>query len=530
MPEGVDIGERFRQAGRPVAIALLAGAYWGAARFGLSFATVGKSITLIWPPTGISLVALTLGGLGCWPGVALGAFAVNALTPGVPLEAAAGMALGNTLEAVAGAYLLRRSSFVPKLERVADVLLLLLLAALLSTVVSATIGSLSLLTSGVLPASQFLGAWRVWWVGDMMGDLVVAPLLFTLSTAGISIPPRQRIAEAGALIGLLGIFAFIAFVPSAVQATESPGTYVLFPFLVWAALRFGQLGVAATNFVAIAIAIWATLRGTGPFARETLDGSLLSLDSFMAVVAMSSLLLGSAVAERNRAIRVRDDFLSVASHELRTPLTTLRMQLDRLQRAPRGDGADALGAKILLALNRPVRRITTLVEELLDASRIEGGRLALEPSLVDLCELVREVLQELSPDMAEARCSVELDAATPLVGRWDRMWLRHVVSNLLTNAMRFGAGKPVSVALSRLDGTVRLEVRDRGIGIDESDQERIFGRFERAVSARNYSGFGLGLYIVRRIVEAHAGAIRVESQLGEGARFIVELPTEPRYS
>jgi PAS domain S-box-containing protein len=279
----------------------LAAAYFGAAKVGLSMAFVAEQVTAVWPPTGIALAALLLFGSRAWPGITLGAFLANA-TANAPLGTAAGIALGNTLEALLGAWLLRcLVGFDKALERAQDVLGLVVLAAAVSTMVSATIGVTSLCLGGVKPWTAYPTLWSVWWLGDAMGDLVVAPLL--LSWAGWHrIAPRPRqVAEAGAL--LLGLMAvsLLVFAGPAARFPFHPLAYTVFPFAIWAALRFGQPAATLMTFVASSMAIWGTVRGYGPFAASTTHESLILVQLFMGVVAVTTLMLGAVTIERERA-------------------------------------------------------------------------------------------------------------------------------------------------------------------------------------------------------------------------------------
>src|SRR5262249_17901718 len=146
----------------------------------------------------------------------------------------------------------------------------------------------------------------------------------------------------------------------------------------------------------------------------------------------------------------------------------------------------------------------------------------------DLAAVVRDVVASLEPKLERARCAIAVDARGPIIGMWDGQRVGQAASNLLSNAMKFGAGSPIEGTVEAVDGMARLSVQDHGIGIPPEDQERIFGPFERAVSLSHYGGFGVGLWTARRIVEAHGGTIRVESRPGEGAKFIVELPRRKR--
>lgn len=230
------------------------------------------------------------------------------------------------------------------------------------------------------------------------------------------------------------------------------------------------------------------------------------------------------------AVRLRDEFLSIASHELKTPLTSLKMQSQMRQRWIDGGNLSSADQKFMALLandTRQIDRLTRLIDDMLDISRITAGKLALHPETFDLRELVRETIDRQRPQLEAAGCTVALEPGEPVLGQWDRFRIEQVITNLLTNAMKYGAGKPVAVTLARaVAGGARLTVADQGIGIAPEDQARIFDRFERAVSPSSVGGLGLGLYISRQIVEQHGGTISVESRVGQGSRFAVELPPE----
>jgi signal transduction histidine kinase len=227
------------------------------------------------------------------------------------------------------------------------------------------------------------------------------------------------------------------------------------------------------------------------------------------------------------AIRLRETFLSVAGHELRTPLLPLQLRLQSLLRRSRG-GAP-LEPSVLLgevaAAEWQTRRLGQLVDQFLDVSNlVAGNALELRRERVDLCELVTGVLEGMQRHMEASGSTVVRELHCPAEGEWDPRRLETVVTGLVHNALKFGQGRPIDVRVVPGDGTVRLVVRDRGIGIPEGEQAHIFDRFSRSVSELNYGGLGLGLYISRWVVEAHGGHIAVESRPGEGATFTVELP------
>jgi two-component system, LuxR family, sensor kinase FixL len=228
-------------------------------------------------------------------------------------------------------------------------------------------------------------------------------------------------------------------------------------------------------------------------------------------------------------VRERDEFLSIASHELRTPVTALQLQLQLLQRTAQRsiEQLPQLLEDKIDALERQTKRISILVNELLDVSRMRLGRLELRYELLDLVDLGRETVNHLRDDLERSGSMLELDLRGPATGRFDRMRMEQVLTNLLVNAAKFGQGRPITVRVEADPVHARLTVADRGIGIDPEAQERVFDRFERAVPSEHFGGLGLGLYIARQIVGAHGGEIHVESEPGVGSTFTVVLPREP---
>ena len=231
------------------------------------------------------------------------------------------------------------------------------------------------------------------------------------------------------------------------------------------------------------------------------------------------------LAETRKAVEIRDAFLSVAGHEFRTPLAALSLTFHNWSVRARAEKDERTLERIGKA-QQQVARLTRLTEDLLDIGRISAGELALQKAPTDLAAVVRDVAERLDESAARTGARLEIESSGPVIGDWDRSRLDQVVTNLLTNAVKFGAGHPILIRIHRDNGAAELTVSDRGIGIRPEDRDRIFERFERAVSSRSYSGIGLGLWIARQLVTAHGGTIDVESEPGRGATFRVRLPAK----
>ncbi len=244
-----------------------------------------------------------------------------------------------------------------------------------------------------------------------------------------------------------------------------------------------------------------------------------------AAVAIDNATLYEAT---QKAVRARDEFLSVASHELKTPITSLKLQL-QMTRKRTNPGQNLAPtpeklARVLDIAGIQLERLTILVEDLLDVSRIEAGKLSYHFEATDIVKLVRDMVERYSDNLRNAGCAVSIGGEESIVASVDPSRLERVVLNLLSNAVKYGAGKPIELNVSRSGDNVVITCKDHGIGIPEDKQDVIFKKFERAVSPANISGLGLGLYIAREIVDSHQGRIQIQSQVGQGTTFRVELP------
>jgi integral membrane sensor domain MASE1 len=277
-----------------VFILVVAVAYFLAAKIGLNLALVRGQVTPLWPPTGIAVASLLLFGPRCWPGITLGAFVVNAgFGPSVPAVVA--ISAGNTLAPVCAYLLLTRVGFRTDLKRLKDVLALTFLGAFTGMLVSATIGSGTLVLAGALPAGDFWSTWSVWWTGDAMGVLVIAPVLLVAANARFGRIPLARWLEATA--------AFIGLTAVTLIATTSAThlLFLIFPMLIWAAVRFRHKGAAPGNLIVSITVVAAAAAGEGPFANLELLPTMITLQAFNASATLTALLLAAITSERDEA-------------------------------------------------------------------------------------------------------------------------------------------------------------------------------------------------------------------------------------
>jgi integral membrane sensor domain MASE1 len=280
----------------------LAALYAGTARLGLTLPAFQSHVTLVWPPSGIALAAVLLLGYRVWPGLMLGA-ALAHWSPETPWLFVAMTAVGNTAAALLGAYVLRNAiAFDTSLGRVRDVIGFFVFGVALSTMVSASIGSVGLLAVGLAEWMDLGRAWRLWWIGEAMGVLMITPVILTWTCRSAGVPPRRwKVLEAVALVLSLVIACNTVYGGWLPRGLSLPLTFVAFPFVIWASLRFGQRGSSTASFLAVALALLGMFSRSGPFHQDSLNFGLVYLCGFSAALAVTALLLGAALRERRRA-------------------------------------------------------------------------------------------------------------------------------------------------------------------------------------------------------------------------------------
>ena len=350
--------------------------YFVAGKLSLHLAFLHRSASPVWPPAGIALAVLLLLGYRTWPAIFLGAFLVNvtnAPSTGSILTCL-GIATGNTLEAVCGAWLINRYAGGTHVFDRPQGVFKFALAAILSTLISPIFGVTSLALSGLAGWANYAAIWATWWLGDAAGDLVVTPLILLWGSKSERRWSRRDAVEVGVLLLLLFVLSELIFGGwNSLSIHNYPLSFVCGPIMIWTAFRFTQRETATGIFILSAVAIWGTLHGFGPFVMETENQSLLTLQAWTAVLTITALALSAAMTERRRiektlqqqksaveaANRTKDNFLAMLSHELRTPLTPVITALDTLETSP----ASAEESREALAM---IRRNVELESQLID--------------------------------------------------------------------------------------------------------------------------------------------------------------------
>jgi len=536
-----------------VKITILFVAYFVTARIGLRLNAVSGFATLVWAPTGIALAAMLILGYKFWPGIMVAAFLVNLVT-GAPPLVALGIGIGNTLEAVAGAYLLNRfAHFHRSLERVRDVLSLVLFAAIISTMISATIGVSSLLLGGTVHTSVYASTWLAWWVGDMLGALVVAPLILVWSSRRFTPLHPKRLLEASAYIMLLAGVSVLVFRGS-LHFGVTPFTlaYIIFPVFIWIALRFGQVGSVTATFVASVVAVWGTIVSFDSSMDGVLSHKLLLLQSFMGITAVTFMTMAAAIAEREHTQKQRqrlvqrtalltrqrsqlialsktkDEFIALASHQLRTPATSVKQYIGMLLENYAGKLTTDQRNMVDTAYESNERQLY-IIDNLLRVAQIDAGTIVLKKEKVDVVPLITDILEGHSSVFASRNQTVKF---TPSIGSCiasiDKGKIRMVLENIIDNASKYSPpGKKIDVKVSKSKGNVKVAIKDNGVGIVKKDFPKLFKKFSRVDNPLSITanGTGLGLYWAKKIVDLHRGSIVVTSKPNQGSTFTIILPS-----
>jgi two-component system, NarL family, sensor histidine kinase FusK len=489
-------------------------AYFAGARLGLAYAVVGGAISLVWPSSGIALVALLAFGFAVAPGIAIGSFLAN-VSGGVPIPVAAVIGTGSMVAALTAALLLNRAArFRITLARVSDVLAFIGFAAALSTAVSALIGTTALLGGGLVNVGEYGAAFLKWWLGDMMGVLVVAPPLFSFLTYSNPIRSAEQTVEACALAVATFWVSYLIFgAPQLAGHGYYPAALAIFPFIIWAALRFGHLGTSIVTLMVSVVAIWGTTHGTGPFAAESPVDSLVRWCTFANVMAVTGLLLVAARAQEQRVhdllraahielerrVEERTEDLEKANNELKEEMARRRLlegeliQIgDQQQRLIGRELHDGLGQQLTslglycAALNQKLQTqghpaaadAATVVGLVKQASwmtrRIAHG---LDPvameygGLAAALHVLAETTRTLNGVDCMLRIAPDVDLPDPLM----QINLYRATQEAVNNALKYGQGHRIWIDLERADCVQTLSIKDDGVGVAQEEMERASG-------------------------------------------------------
>jgi diguanylate cyclase (GGDEF)-like protein len=447
---------RARYLGR---LAIVTAAYFGCAKAGLAFAFANQSVTSVWPPTGLALAAVLIWGYRMWPAVTAGAFLANITTAG-PLLTVAGIAAGNTLEAVLGAYLLLHfTGFKPSLERVSDVVAFVVYGAALSTTVAATVGVVSLSAAGLIGPGETLSTWRVWWLGDAGGDVIVAPALLVLaSRPRLERRPWMRTEAALLLVVLCGVSL-------GALGSNSNLAYLVFPILFYVASRFRQPGMVVAGLIVSGIAIWFTARGHGPFVGGSADSELLRAQTFVGIATITGLVVATLVTERDK---VEKQLRHLADHDPLTGLFNRRRFAEELQRwVSYGSRYGGQGAVLIMDVD-DLKRVNDML-----------GHAAGDDLLVRVGGLLAERLRE-----SDVVARLGGDEFIALLPRADENTARTVAAALL-DRMRDRAS--VRAGDRVIQTTLSIGIAAFGSEA-QLDPERILARADRAMYLAKAAG------------------------------------------
>jgi len=523
-------------------------AYFAGAKLGLMYAVVGGAVSLVWPSSGIALVALLTMGLGIAPGIAIGSMLAN-LSVGVPAIVAAVIGIGATTGALTATLLLNRvARFQITLDRIRDVLALIIIGATISTAVSALIGATALLAGGVVSVNEYRTAILKWWLGDMMGVLVVAPPLLSLLAYQNPIRSAPQAVEAcGLAIAMLWASYLIFGAPQLAGHGYYPAALAVFPFVVWAALRFDHLGTSLSTLLVSIIAIWGTAQGTGPFAADLPVDSLVRWCAFANVVAVTGLLLVAAHAQERRARS-----LLVESHielerrvqertwDLEQANIALKLQMARRRRLEAeliriGDHQQRLiGRELHDGLGQHLTSLgfycTTLSQQLQKQGHPAAAEAATIVELVSQASLMaRKIAHGLDPvAMESGGLSAALQGLAQTTGALNgidcklriaqdvgpldspmQINLYRAAQEAVNNALKYSHGQRIWIDLEREGGMQRLSISDDGVGIEAGQVE---------------SASGLGLHNLRHRASLLGGSCAVTRNAFGGTTVAISYP------
>ncbi|MGU7774532.1 MASE1 domain-containing protein [Burkholderia sp. MR1-5-21] len=493
---------------------MVALAYYAGAKIGLAYAVVGGAVSLVWPSSGIALVALLALGFAVAPGIAIGSFLAN-VSGGVPVGVAAVIGTGAMLGTLTAAILLNRAvRFQLTLDRIHDVLAFIGLAAVASTAVSALIGVTALFGAGLVPPAGYGSTFLKWWLGDMMGVLVVAPPLFSILTYSNPVRSTEQAIEAcGLAVATFWVSYLIFDAPQLAGHGYYPAALAIFPFIVWAALRFGHLGISITTLMVSVVAIWGTTHGTGPFAADTPVDSLVGWCIFANVVAIAGLLLVAARAQEQRVlsllqasridlerrVQARTEDLEKTNKDLKEEMAQRRLlegELirigDQQQRLIGRELHDGLGQHLtslglysaalnqkLQSLGHPAAADAATIVGLVKQASLMTRRIAhgLDPVAMEYGGLAAGLhgLAETARTLNGVECVLQIAPDVDLLDPLTQINLYRAAQEAVNNALKYSQGRRLWIDLERTGGMQTLSISDDGVGLGEEKMAHASG-------------------------------------------------------
>jgi signal transduction histidine kinase/ActR/RegA family two-component response regulator len=543
-PKGIGTMQSRRFSGLPL-IVVFAIIYLIAGKIGLHLASLHASASPVWPPAGIALAAMLLLGYRAWPAIFIGAFVVNLTTAGT-VGTSLAIATGNTLEAVAGAWLVNRFAGGRNVFDRPQGVFKFALAVAISAVLSPVFGVTSLALEGFADWTKYGAIWFTWWLGDVTGDLIFTPLVLLWGIRWKITWKEEEAIEVGVLLLSLTLLSAVVFGGWLQISTKNyPIAFICGPIVIWTAFRFTQRETAMGIFILSVIAVWGTVHGFGPFAGQSENQSLLTVQSWTAVLAITAMALSAGMAERRRieeklqqqksivqaANRTKDHFLAMLSHELRTPLTPVISALDSLE----AEASQTQDTKASLAMiRRNIELETQLIDDLLDFTRIARDKMQLRFAPMDAHQAVSNVVEICRAEARSKKLNVHLNlrAKTHLVTA-DTAKFQQIIWNLLKNAIKFTPeGGDITISSDNPSETLfTVSVRDTGIGIEPEVMQRIFDPFEQGNRSfeHRFGGLGLGLAISKSLAQAHDGRLTAQSGGANcGSTFTLSMQTLPQ--
>ena len=495
-----------RFSGLPL-IGVFAIIYVIAGKIGLNLASLHASASPVWPPAGIALAAILLLGYRAWPAIFVGAFLVN-LTNAGDIATSVAIATGNTVEAIAGAWLVNRFAGGKNVFDRPQGVFKFALAAAISAVISPVFGVTSLALGGFADWRNYGAIWVTWWLGDVTGDLIFTPLVLLWGIKWKLAWKKEEAVEVGVLLLLLALLSAVVFGGwLEISAKNYPIAFICGPIVIWTAFRFTQRETATGIFILSVIAVWGTVRGFGPFVGQSENQSLLTVQSWTAVLAITAMALSAGMAERRRiedelqqqksiveaANRTKDHFLAMLSHELRTPLTPVISALESLETEP----TQTEDTKASMAMiRRNIELETQLIDDLLDFTRIARDKMQLRLAPIDAHQAVSNVVEICRAEARSKKLNVQLNLqAKSCHVTADAAKFQQIIWNLLKNAIKFTPeGGDITISSDNPSETVfTVSVRDTGIGMEPEVMQRMFDPFEQGNRSFEHRFGGLGL-------------------------------------